>query len=119
MPNEINYMVILTTCPDEATAERLARTLVEERLAACVNRLAGVRSTYRWQGEVHDEPEVLLVIKTTAATVGTLSARLLDLHPYEVPEVLALPVAGGSERYLQWLGLNVGPAVRTSTPGID
>lgn len=110
MSNEIKYITVMTTCPDETTAAQLARRLVEERLAACINRVPGVRSTYAWEGVVHDDAEVLLVIKTTVAAVGTLSARIMELHPYEVPEILALPVIGGSERYLQWLGLNVDPA---------
>lgn len=107
MSNTISYMIVLNTCPDETVAERIARTLVEEGLAACVNRVPGIRSTYRWEGAVHDDAEVLLVIKTTGASLGTLCARIRDMHPYEVPEVLALPVTGGLERYLDWLGQNV------------
>jgi periplasmic divalent cation tolerance protein len=101
------YFVVLTTCPDETTAAILARRLVEERLAACVNRVAGVRSTYHWQGAVHDDAEVLLIAKTSAGCVATLSARIEELHPYELPEVIALPVALGAERYLDWLGHTV------------
>lgn len=98
------YFVVLTTCPDETTAENLARRLVEERLAACVNRVAGIRSTYWWQGAVQDDQEVLLVAKTSADRVATLCARIQELHPYEVPEAIALPVALGAERYLAWIG---------------
>ena len=101
------YFVVLTTCPDNASAEILARRLVEEQLAACVNRLSGVRSTYRWQGAVHDDAEVLLIAKTSASRVATLSARIQELHPYELPEVIALPVALGAERYLDWIGQTV------------
>lgn len=105
------YFVVLTTCPDDASAEILARRLVEERLAACVNRVAGIRSTYWWQGAVHDDAEVLLIAKTSAGRVATLSARIQELHPYELPEVIALPVALGAERYLDWVGQTVaGPA---------
>ncbi|MCU0977360.1 MAG: divalent-cation tolerance protein CutA [Steroidobacteraceae bacterium] len=104
------YFVVLTTCPDDTSAEILARRLVEERLAACVNRVPGLRSTYWWQGAVHDEPEVLLIAKTSAGRVATLSARIQELHPYELPEVIALPVALGAERYLAWMGQTVaGP----------
>ncbi len=102
------YFVVLTTCPDEMTAERLAKTLVEERLAACVNRLPGMRSTYAWQGQVQDDPEVLLIAKTNGERLATLSARVQELHPYELPEVIALPVAAGAERYLAWIGQTLG-----------
>jgi periplasmic divalent cation tolerance protein len=77
---------------------------VSEGLAACVNRVAGVRSTYRWQGRLCDDAEVLLVIKTPAERIATLCARLEALHPYDVPEVIALPIVAGAERYLAWLG---------------
>lgn len=97
------HLVILTTCPDEATANRIAKTLVAERLAACVNRMVGVQSTYRWQDEVRDEPEMLLIIKTTQERYGALETRLKTMHPYEVPEIIALPVAAGSEDYLAWV----------------
>ena len=104
------YFYILTTCPDEATAEILARRLVEQRLAARVNRVAGLRSTSWWQGKVQDDAEVLLIAKTSASRVATLSARIQELHPYELPEVIALPVALGAERYLDWIGQSVaGP----------
>jgi periplasmic divalent cation tolerance protein len=101
---ENQYFVVLTTCPDESAAEALARRLVEERLAACVNRLPGLRSTYRWEGTVHDDPEVLLIAKTNGERLATLSARIQELHPYAVPEVIALPIAHGAERYLAWIG---------------
>lgn len=105
------YFVVLTTCPDETTAETLSRRLVEERLAACVNRLPGIRSTYWWQGAVHEDQEVLLMAKTSGDRVATLSARIQELHPYEVPEVIALPIALGAERYLAWIGQTLaGPA---------
>lgn len=99
-----NNFIVMSTAPDESTAGRLAETLVAEDLAACVSRLPGLRSTYRWQGRMCDEAEVLLIIKTSAARLATLCARLEALHPYEVPEVIALPIVAGSERYLAWLG---------------
>lgn len=77
--------------------------LVEERLAACVNRLPGVLSTYRWQGEIHDDSEVLLVIKTTRERFDVLRDRLVELHPYKVPELVALEIAEGMPAYLDWL----------------
>src|SRR5579885_594027 len=96
-------LVILTPCPDEATASRIARDLVESGLAACVSRLGPVHSTYRWQGALQDEPEVLLVIKTVSARYPELEMRLKSLHPYEVPEIIALPVAAIAAGYLSWL----------------
>ncbi|MBN8737727.1 MAG: divalent-cation tolerance protein CutA [Xanthomonadales bacterium] len=96
-------LLCLSTCPDADTAARIARTLVEERLAACVNRLPGVVSTYRWQGGIHEDAEVLLVIKTTRGCFATLRDRLVALHPYEVPELVALEIAEGLPAYLDWL----------------
>lgn len=96
-------LLALSTCPDVETAARIARVLVEERLAACVNRLPGVVSTYRWQGEIHEDAEVLLVIKTTRERFEALRARLLELHPYELPELVALEMAEGLPAYLDWL----------------
>lgn len=95
--------VVLMTAPDARVAEQIARTLVEERLAACVNLVPGVRSVYRWQGVVEDDAEVLLIAKTAAARCAALAARVEALHPYELPEVVVLPVQGGSERYLDWV----------------
>jgi periplasmic divalent cation tolerance protein len=96
-------VMVFCTCPDEATARRIAEALVSERLAACVNRLPGIRSTYRWEGRVQDEPEVLLLIKTGADRYPDLELRLKALHPYEVPEIIAVPVAAGSASYLAWI----------------
>jgi periplasmic divalent cation tolerance protein len=99
--------VALSTCPDAATAQRLAEILVTERLATCINRIEGVRSTYVWKGGLQDDPEVLLMIKTTGKRLGELEARLKALHPYELPEWVVLPVTGGNERYLEWVRLGV------------
>ena len=95
--------VVLCTCPDVETGRRIARTLVDERLAACVNIVAGVVSVFRWQGAVQEEGEVLLVLKTAADRLDALRERLVALHPYECPEVLALPVEAGHAPYLDWL----------------
>jgi len=97
-------VVVLSTVPDEAKGREIARALVEERLAACVTVSAAVRSLYRWQGEIADETEFLLVIKTRRSLYARLEARLKALHPYTVPEILALPVAAGNEAYLKWIG---------------
>jgi periplasmic divalent cation tolerance protein len=101
-------IVVLTTCPDDAAAARIGRDLVESGLAACVSRVGPVHSTYRWQGAVQDEPEVLLVIKTLSNRYPELEMRLKSLHPYEVPEIIALPVTAGSADYLAWLRGAVG-----------
>ena len=94
---------MLTTCPDAGVAERIARVLVEEGLAACVNILAPVRSIYKWRGEIEDASEQLLVIKSTAARFAAIRDRLRDLHPYELPEIIAVPIADGLPEYLAWL----------------
>jgi periplasmic divalent cation tolerance protein len=96
-------LVVLCTCPDDATARGIARAVVEEGLAACANALPGVVSTYRWQGEIHEDREVLLLIKTNATVYEALEARVRALHPYELPEVVAVPIVRGSPAYLTWL----------------
>jgi periplasmic divalent cation tolerance protein len=98
------YRVVLVTVPSEAEGERIGRTLVGERLAACVNIVPGLRSIYRWQGAVETAGEALLVIKTRAARLDALATRIVALHPYSVPEILSLPVEAGLEAYLGWIG---------------
>lgn len=105
----MDILLCLTTCPDAASAERIAEALVAERRAACVNVLPGLRSIYRWQGAIERADEHLLLIKTTRAAWPALQARLLELHPYELPELLAVEPADGLPAYLQW----VAEAVRT------
>ena len=100
-------ILALTTCPDEASAQEVAAALVQERLATCVNRIGGVRSTYFWDARLQDEAEILLIIKTTAGRLDELRRRLSALHPYELPELLAINVAGGNERYLDWVRMGV------------
>lgn len=95
--------LILSTCPDADTAQRLARTLVDERLAACVNLLPGVVSTYRWRGQVEQATEVQLLAKTAGDRRDALIARLAELHPYELPEILAVETAAGLPAYLDWV----------------
>jgi periplasmic divalent cation tolerance protein len=96
-------IVVLCTCPDSSVARKLAGSLVGAGLAACVNVLPEIRSIYRWRGEVHDEAEVLMIAKTTRERYDDFERCLLDEHPYDVPEVLALPVTMGSAPYLAWL----------------
>ncbi len=95
--------IVWTTCADAASAAALARVLVERRLAACVTCLPGVRSVYRWQGQVCEEIEVQLLIKTTAARAAALIAAVAELHPYAEPELITLAATGGSAGYLQWI----------------
>jgi|SRR5581483_6340159 len=96
-------IVVLTTLPNGNRARGFARALVGEKLAACVNIVPGLRSVYRWKGAVHDDREVLCVVKTSRAKLKKLKQRLKSLHPYEVPELIALPITDGSEPYLRWL----------------
>jgi len=96
-------LLILCTCPNADSAGRIARVLVEERLAACVNRVPGLTSVYRWQGEIHEDNEVLLLIKTRRELFELLRARIIELHPYDVPEVIALEITAGHAPYLEWL----------------
>jgi periplasmic divalent cation tolerance protein len=101
-------LVVLCTCPDEATATRIATALLAEELAACVNCVAGIRSIYRWEGQIRDDTEVLLVIKTSAARYGALETLVRARHPYELPEIIALPVVAGARDYLDWIGQATG-----------
>ncbi len=95
--------VVLVTAPEGEAAEKLATALVEEHLAACVNRIQGIRSHYRFEGKLMDDGEDLLVIKTTVQRFPALRERILALHPYEVPEILALPVTDGAPAYMDWV----------------
>jgi periplasmic divalent cation tolerance protein len=99
-----DVVIVLTTWPAGEDAGPAAATLVEERLAACVNLLPEMESTYRWKNAVEQERERQMVIKTTRLRVDALLARLKQLHPYDVPEALVIPVVGGSEAYLAWVG---------------
>lgn len=95
--------IAYVTCPDAGTGETIAGELVAGHLAACVNVVPGLRSVYRWQGKVEVDDEVLLLIKTTAARFEALRERVRELHPDEVPEIVAAPVVQGLDAYLQWV----------------
>ncbi len=95
--------LVLTTCPNRRAANRIARALVGERLAACVNIVPIAQSVYRWRGKIESAPEFLLVIKSLRRVYKRLEARLRALHPYELPEVIAVPIAGGYRNYLAWI----------------
>lgn len=97
------YVIVLTTLPTDADAEDFATTLVEERLAACVNLLPAMQSVYRWEGQIEQDTERQVVIKTTRERVIQLWDRVRDLHPYDVPEFVVLPVIDGNDAYLRWI----------------
>lgn len=102
-------LLVFCTCPTREVAETLARLLVEERLAACVNLLPQVQSVYRWQGRLATDDEVLLLIKTQAARLEALQQRVLENHPYELPEVIAVEIGSGLPRYLDWIDEHTRP----------
>ncbi|HJP05251.1 MAG: divalent-cation tolerance protein CutA [Chromatiales bacterium] len=96
-------LLVLCTCPDKEVAESLATGLVEAGLAACVNRVPGVVSIYKWQDKLEKDAEELLLIKTTADAWDKLEAEIRRLHPYELPEIIAVPISAGSHKYLNWI----------------
>ena len=108
LPDPGAFVVALVTVPDVATAERIADALLAERLAACVNRVGPVRSRFRWKGALDAADELLLLIKARASSLPRIEERIRALHPYEVFELLALPVAAGSAAYLAWLAAETG-----------
>ncbi len=101
-------LIAFCCCPDQAVAATIARQLVEQRLAACVNVLPGVLSTYRWNDVITTDSEVLLMIKTTSAGFDALREKLLALHPYELPEIVAVDIGAAHAPYLAWLEQQVG-----------
>jgi periplasmic divalent cation tolerance protein len=101
------FVVVLTTLPANSAPSGFARTLVGERLAACVNILPAMTSVYRWEDGIEEEPEYQLVIKTARLRLPALKERLRTLHPYDVPELIVLPIIDGSEPYLRWIGESV------------
>jgi periplasmic divalent cation tolerance protein len=106
-----DYVIVLTTLPADADGAAFGRGLVEEKLAACVNLLPAMESVYRWEGRIERETERQVVIKTSRDRVAALWDRVRELHPYEVPEFLVIPIADGNEAYLRWVGEStaVGP----------
>lgn len=101
--NDSRYQVVLCTCPDRAVAEKLGEAVVAARLAACVNVIDGVTSIYEWNGKIHKDGEVLLLIKSRADRFDALRAAIVKRHPYELPEVIAVAVETGLTPYLRWI----------------
>lgn len=99
----MGVLLTLCTCPDSQSADAIATDLVEQRLAACVNILPGLTSVYRWEGKIEHDAEVMLLIKTTDQQIETLTTRVHELHPYELPEIIAVPVTRGLPQYLEWV----------------
>jgi periplasmic divalent cation tolerance protein len=102
------HLLVLTTIGSEEDAARLGHNLVEQRLVACVNVVGPVRSVFLWKGKVEDESELLLLMKTRADRYAELETAIQELHPYEVPEVIAIPIERGSQAYLSWVDESVG-----------
>ncbi len=101
--NENAIAIVLVTTGNEEEAAKIGRTLVEERLAACANIVPRIRSIYRWQDQVHDEQESLMILKTRAPLFSKLQKRVKELHSYEVPEIISFPVTAGLPQYLEWV----------------
>jgi periplasmic divalent cation tolerance protein len=98
-----DYQIVFNTCPDAATARTIATALVERGLAACVNIVPGVESVYQWKGQIENSSELLLIIKTRSECYAALEQAIQALHPYELPEIIALPLAAGLPAYLEWI----------------
>ena len=103
-----DVVVVMVTCATMDDATRIAKHLVEGRKAACVNILPQIRSIFRWEGEIEDDSEQLLLVKTTREMFETVNTAIREVHPYSVPEIIALPVADGYDGYLRWVQENVG-----------
>ena len=103
-----DYILVFITVSSEKEGEKIAGALVKERLAACVNLIGGMRSTFRWKGQISSEQEVLLIAKTKDKLFEQLKKRVTELHSYEVPEILALPILAGFEKYLNWIEKETG-----------
>lgn len=104
----MSILIVHCSCAADGSADSIAKALVEERLAACVSVLPGVRSTFRWEGETHTDDEVLMLIKTSRERYPAMAARLLELHPYELPEIIAVDVSVAHAPYAAWVESQVG-----------
>ncbi len=98
-----SFATIFCTVPDQATAQKIALNLVSNQLAACCNIIAGVESVYFWEGKICRDAELLLIIKSSQEKFEKIKERIIELHPYEIPEVISLPIINGNESYLKWI----------------
>ncbi|WP_455222605.1 divalent-cation tolerance protein CutA [Kaarinaea lacus] len=103
------YCIVLSTCPNQEIAETIATVLVNERLAACVNIIPGLTSVYEWEGNIEKSQEHLLIAKTTISTYPAVQSAILERHPYELPEIISIPINNGLASYLSWIDDNVLP----------
>ena len=101
------HILVLCTCPSPNDASVIATTLLEERIAACINQLPEIRSHYRWEDQIHHDDEVLLLIKTSADLFARLEQTIKTLHPYATPEIIAIPIVAGSAEYLRWIDASI------------
>lgn len=106
-----DHCLIVSTCPDAACAEQIARSLLDRKLAACVNVLPGVKSFYTWKGNCENDEEHLLLIKTLSGAYSVVEKAILELHPYELPEIIAVPIAAGLPGYLTWITQNTAAPI--------
>jgi len=106
-PRESRYCVVFCTCPDQASAESIADMLVKNRLAACVNILPGITSIYQWQGKLEKSQELLLIVKSRSSVFDAVKNAILKLHPYELPEIISIPLLNGFSNYLSWIDDNI------------
>lgn len=102
-----DYIIVFCTVPNEAAAQKIARQLVEEKLAACCNIIPGLHSIYTWENKIQEDTEHLLIIKSRQKVFSRLEDRLKEMHPYSIPEIIALPIIKGNKEYLKWIGENV------------
>ena len=107
MHNQNTFIVVFVTTADDKEAQAIGQTLVEEKLAACANRIPNVRSIFQWKGELCQEGEVLLILKSRRDFLDRIICRVQELHSYEVPEIIAVPIIGGSEDYLEWIEVSL------------
>lgn len=102
-----DYCIVLCTCPDAKSAESIADNLVENQLAACVNIVSGMTSVYRWKGKIEKSQELLLIVKSKSAVFSTVKNAILKIHPYELPEIISIPLQNGYSDYLSWIDNNI------------
>ena len=105
--NSNEHCLVLCTCPDQPSATSIAQTLINEQLAACVNIVPGIMSVYRWQGKIEKSSELLLLIKTKQTALPRIETTIIDRHPYELPEIISIPISNGLTDYLSWITDNV------------